>query len=110
MRNAETDDDGSNYIQQNMRAAATSVTGSTSTGTTGFINGAGASTQLYASVSIYKPFLASKTNFLSTFSAADPNIGLISTEHQLTNSYDGFTIIASAGTITGTIRIYGYKN
>jgi hypothetical protein len=110
MRNDGTNDDGSNYIQQNMRASGGSVTGSTSTGTTGFINGAGAPTQLYASINIYKPFLASKTNFLSNFHGADPSTGIINTEHQLTNSYDGFTIIASAGTITGTIRIYGYKN
>ena len=28
----------------------------------------------------------------------------------VTTSYDGFSIVPSAGTITGTIRVYGYKN
>lgn len=33
------------------------------------------------------------------------NIG----QHSLTNSYDGITIYPNSGSITGTIRIYGYK-
>ena len=28
----------------------------------------------------------------------------------VTTSYDGFSIIPSTGNITGTIRIYGYKD
>ena len=30
--------------------------------------------------------------------------------HDNTGSFDGLTVSASAGTITGTIRVYGYKN
>jgi hypothetical protein len=110
MRNAGTDDDGSNYIQQGLRAVGAGITSSSSTGTTGFLNNASGSTRIYASVDIYNPFLATRTNFYSKTNVADPLIGVIATEHQLTNSYDGLTIIASAGTMTGTIRIYGYKN
>ena len=29
--------------------------------------------------------------------------------HDLTNAYDGFTIYPASGTITGTVRVYGYN-
>jgi hypothetical protein len=110
MRSSGTDDTGNNYIQQNFRFTSTTGTGSTSTGSFGFINTSSSNTQFYGFVNIYKPFLTTKTSFLSNEHTAQPTIGAIATEHQLTNSYDGFTLIASAGTITGTIRMYGYRN
>jgi hypothetical protein len=110
MRSAGTDETGNNYIQQNFRFSSTSGTGSSSTGNFGFINTQSGSTQFYGFINIYKPFLATKSNFISNEHTTTPTIGAIATEHQLTNAYDGFTLIASAGTITGTVRIYGYRN
>jgi hypothetical protein len=30
--------------------------------------------------------------------------------HATGNSYDGFSLLAASGTITGTVRVYGYRN
>lgn len=48
-----------------------------------------------------------------TCEANDPFAGQrynISGLHELANSYDGFTIFPNGGTISGIVRIYGYRN
>jgi hypothetical protein len=107
MRSSSTDETGSNYIQQGLRAASAVVSSSTSTGTVGFFNNLSSSAQFYGYQYFFKPFLATKTNILSTNNSAEPVVGVIATEHQLTTSYDGFSLIPSAGNITGTLSIYG---
>jgi len=42
-----------------------------------------------------------------TSTAATVDRGLL---HRLTTAYDGFTITASTGTMTGSIRVYGYNS
>lgn len=34
----------------------------------------------------------------------------VASAHNLTNSYDGISLISGAGTISGTLSIYGYRN
>ena len=63
---------------------------------------------------IYKPFVAEKTRAVA-------QKGFIKNDgtnyvwndyhwHDQSTAYDGFSLISSTGTITGTIRIYGYQN
>jgi hypothetical protein len=62
---------------------------------------------------IYNPFLASKTNFHTVSQSGITGstwISLFGGSHNQNTSYDGFTIYPATGTISGTIRIYGYKN
>jgi len=63
---------------------------------------------------ILKPFLTASTlmSGISTSSKSDGTfVGMPgSAAHQVATSYTSFTIIPASGTITGTVRIYGYKN
>jgi hypothetical protein len=49
----------------------------------------------------------SRSNFAGTGTGSN---GTLTAHHYGTTSFDGFSFIASAGTVTGTIRVYGYKN
>jgi hypothetical protein len=57
------------------------------------------------------PFLAEAT-FLSGFQydAGNTDIGYFTGSHNTATSFDGLTIFPASGTITGTMRVYGYQN
>ena len=61
------------------------------------------------SADIFGPNLAASTQYSATGGSAQ-ELGTVMGELDLATSYDGFTIIPSAGTMTGTIRVYGYRN
>jgi hypothetical protein len=72
------------------------------------------SSDLYTSLDVFKPNVASKTYISGT-----KNLFKYSTQFYQgdfsglfnnTTVFDGFTIYPASGTITGTIRIYGYTN
>jgi hypothetical protein len=67
-----------------------------------------------ASIDVFDPFATQRTFYncnYSSLTAAPLNIvGFSNGCHNNTSSYDGISIIASSGDITGTIRIYGYAN
>jgi hypothetical protein len=92
-------------------AAATQSLASTSLG----LNGATGNIHDY-SIEVIAPFLATATRMLVdglvttnplTTSAAWQKRALL---HRLTSSFDGFSVNTNTGTITGTLRIYGYNN
>ena len=61
--------------------------------------------------SLYEPFLARATKMKSMAWDAPAEQTLVYTGiHTPTTSYDGFTILNNTGTISGTVRIYGYKD
>lgn len=65
------------------------------------------------SIDLYSPAIATQTKatFLSHGGDASSWLaGFGNLYHDLGNSYDGFTIYPTSGTITGTVRIYGYQN
>jgi hypothetical protein len=55
------------------------------------------------------PFLAQKSNWLA-LNTATADIYIASGLHNAATSYDGFTFATGGGTMTGTLRVYGYKN
>lgn len=64
-------------------------------------------------VDIYGVALARITNAVSTeygLGTGTDFVGNYGNYHNQTTAYDGFTIYPSTGTITGTLRVYGYKN
>ena len=113
LRAAGTDDTGSNYKHGRYYVgAATSLTaGSVNNSTTTswpilVMNDSSIVTG--SSIDLFSP---QKT----TQSAAHVQMGgnfldLYGLSHTQTTAYDGFTIILNQGNITGTIRIYGYKD
>ena len=70
----------------------------------------GDSNGLYVSGDIQKPFLSTNTSILWQAMAAYQNKGVNGNIIlKDTTSYDSLTVLPGAGTMTGTIRVYGYN-
>jgi len=114
MRASGTDNTGANYSQNSLRIAnGTAAAGSYATGQT--------AAQLYLSDEdnvgvfsgdVFNPYLAKVTSItgIGGYFQATPQTYIQNAVHTSTSSYDGITFITNSGTITGTIRIYGYRN
>jgi hypothetical protein len=63
-----------------------------------------------ASMDVYGPQLASWTTITAHGFYSAGSAQLFSGRHDQATAYDGFTIYPAAGTISGTVRIYGYQN
>jgi hypothetical protein len=75
----------------------------TGTATTGFVGG---------SMTVNKPFLATRTGIAGSCVAAttaDNFLSLFGGYQSDSTSYDGFALTCSTGTITGTASVYGYQ-
>ena len=62
---------------------------------------------------ICRPFEAQETSITGKSVGQDGTSGIFlnpSAFHAVNTSYDGFSLIPAAGTITGTVRVYGYAN
>jgi len=62
---------------------------------------------------IFSPALATTTMMFSDFFTISATVGSTSQNgqfHQTTSAFDGISFIASAGTMSGTVRIYGHRN
>lgn len=63
---------------------------------------------------IFSPFLSVVTNFQTYFgnfySATTPYVGIVVGNQSDSSSFDGFTLLTGAGTFSGNIKVYGYKN
>jgi hypothetical protein len=109
-------DSTTNYASQRLFAEATSVsTLANPNGTDEWIFGYGKSGingQPSMRAELFKPFLATPTGYLSSTYGNDssPFIAIVNGTNTASTSYDGFTVSMDAGTITGTIRVYGYAN
>jgi hypothetical protein len=113
MRASGTDDTGTNYQWQENEVQSTAYTGTRSTGATSMnTGGTGSDPGSHTTLEIFSPFLAQRTGFKSqtylTISGAWMRVAF----GQMTNttSFDGFTLAPGSGTISGTVRVYGYQN
>jgi len=83
--------------------------GDASNGTTAFkVNYISSSPVSSSNITLMNPAKATNTSFLKNshnFDAFLQHSGV----HVLSTAYDGFTIYPASGTITGTIKVYGYK-
>lgn len=61
---------------------------------------------------LFRPNIATRTSFLtlSIFASAGSYTGFFGGYFDNSTVFDGFSFIPSAGTITGTVRVYGYRN
>ncbi len=113
LRASGTDASGANYSSQLLIAESTTVQGIRATGQTSARFGAVGPTQSGLSVTFFQPQLAAVTNTtnLQNFrSGGGISVTSEVSSHDLSSAYDGVTIFPTSGTITGTIRVYGYKN
>ena len=109
LRASGADATGSNYVRTNyFITAAPAITAQTGTGTNFSFADDTASRNIFVNFDLYDPFGTVNTNILYTtgFSGAGGRNGNVL--HNLTTSYDGFSIIAGVSTISGEISVYGY--
>ena len=107
-----TDASGANYNEQFFAAESTSAQLSRTTGATvGNSMRTVLSEQQSCQLLLGSPFLTEPTQFefFQVLNHANPQTRIRSGFHTLGTSYDGFSLIAGAGTMTGTVQIYGYR-
>jgi hypothetical protein len=67
-----------------------------------------------ASFTFINPFDALRTHILTQISSVDTGVSLVGSSGVLTfdatTSFDSFSIICNTGTISGTVKVYGYAN
>lgn len=112
-RTSGTDNSAASYQRQYLDATSTSVAGNRVTAQTS-ISSMELQQTANASVlvmDIHSPFLSQPTGLMNMTNLMTTNIyvNLLSGAHTGNTSFDGFSIIQSSGTISGTINVYGYK-
>jgi hypothetical protein len=95
-----------NYSILGAISAGASVSADNSTGSFPVIR-AGGTTMGFGDAIIFSPFTASYTGWTSTSIGAAGYWASQSGRHTANTSYDGFSLIPSSGTITGTYTLYG---
>ena len=67
-----------------------------------------------SAIDVFSPFVAKTTNAQAivseTFAAAATTLDLNVGHMNNTTQYDGFALVALSGTISGTVRVYGYRD
>jgi len=65
----------------------------------------------FSSIDIFNPFTAEETGYVGNyFQIASVGFAqFVAANMSVTTSYTGFTLIPTAGTITGTVSVYGYN-
>lgn len=97
------------YVRERLISSAGSVSGATTTGADWNNVVVANNTLCTAEITFSRPFVAATTGFLVTSSRSD-SVTTSGGQHNQSTSYDGFSLIAGSGTITGVIRVYGYND
>lgn len=113
LRLSGTDASGATDYDRSMRyasgnnTAATDTVGSGAEAVLGYINATGG-----GSLDVFRPFTAVATHMIChnsyTLNTGTYLYGV--NIHKLATAYDGFSLISASGTITGVVRVYGYRN
>lgn len=114
LRLGGTDNTGSVYDRQNNIASGATSTASTASAQTIWDNMAGGNRSFQrGDISFYAPNVASPTFIDATISDNDATANFsrigYSGWHRDSTAFDGFSLISSTGTITGTLKVYGYN-
>lgn len=110
MRAAGTDNTSANYQSMQLYAAG-SVGNAALTGQTAMTVGFSANELVTGNIDLFRPALAEYTTFTDVMARnVGPVLSVWTGGHNVATAYDGMTLIAAAGGITGKIRVYGLKN
>lgn len=113
LRVGGSDDQTSNaYIRQRITASSTTVAGQRSTDTLWNVWQGNTTRNNATTFDLFRPFDTATTTIQSVVASSDTGAyfaAYVGTHTQAT-SYDGFTVYVGSGTITGNIRVYGYRN
>jgi hypothetical protein len=101
----------SSYVHQTLLANSTTINGARVTDSQWLFGQINLTTVNGYSIDLFDPFKASATSFSSLLSRSSSGgfIHVHAGTHNQTVSYTGFTLIATAGTITGSLSVYGYN-
>jgi hypothetical protein len=113
-RTGGTDNSTSNYTNTGVYAGAgVAVASEATSGNASIAIGVTARARRCRVFDICLPFAADRTFLSGINTEADDgasNIYIAASLFQGTTSFDGFSLLPNTGTITGTIRVYGYLN
>jgi len=112
MRISGSDISTGTYNRQYLRVSGTTVSGGASASeTSSRLTSADAATRAVYDVMLYAP-AKSETTFINALGRAISASYISYTTHTQTDStaFDGFTLFASSGTLTGSLSVYGYKS
>ena len=102
----------SSYVSQILASTSTATAGNRQTTTYFVLNDYDSTLVNTTSIDIFRPALAEATGLtsLGLRSTSGAYLNMTSGTHNQTVAYDGLTLIPETGNMTGTIRIYGYRN
>lgn len=113
LRVSGSDATGANYEWQYLQGSGTTVSTARTTGATSLeVSSVGSTDYGLLTLDAASPAVADTTQFsmvATQFTSLIIN-GSYSGRHTLSTAYDGFTLLANTGTVTGVVRVYGYKN
>jgi hypothetical protein len=113
LRTSGTDNSTSNYGNQALVADSTTVSAVRSTSQTiGDLGQMVLSDLSFFDITVYSPFETAKTGMLVQNGSAvgEAYMRNQSNVMKASTSFDGISLIPVSGTITGTVRVYGYRN
>jgi hypothetical protein len=113
LRAGGTDNLAAAYSYQGLQGqGSATAAGATTNGTlASFTNATGLTAD--ATIDIFAPALAQNTRYNSIHfvtNGAATVTASIAGVHAVASAFDGLTLKTTAGTMTGTIRVYGYNN
>jgi hypothetical protein len=113
MRNAGTTDTATTFYNRYITSASTGTSvsaGAISSWTYGVVATAGAVSpyQCDTTINVFSPYKSNNT--LLQAQTAGQYMTWYNSLHPSTSSYDGLTIFTESSTMSGSIRIYGYRN
>jgi len=112
LRTSGTDATSAVYYTENVQGNNTALSPALNSAATSYSFGSIDTAKQFSSIEISEPALAVATNVLfhrirsGTTAIYEIGCGYNSSA----TAYDGFTIYPASGTITGTVRVYGYRN
>ena len=112
LRAAGSDSTATEYNVNYVTFSNAAVSSNASTYARFYLGSFGNVTKCGLSVQLFSPALSVQTTAIAHGNSTDAaaQSALMTGTHRLTTSYDGFTLYPESGTITGTIRVYGYRN
>ncbi len=113
LRTSGTDNSSNIYYQQQQFNSSTTVSTVRQTSTQWTVGAAEATNANFSTLELFSPQTTTRTKGLVTWvqgTITTPETLFQTMTHDSATQFDGVTIISSSGTITGTVRVYGYKN
>jgi len=113
LRVSNSDNTTANYARQYLVAIGAAVSGGLSTAQTSWALNVPVNNRASAECTLFNPFASIQTSMQVINQSDYTGSTIIVVDgyaFQATTSFTGFSIIASTGTITGSVSVYGYKD